>query len=110
MPSFSKSIWNEARDREDRHPSRNICRLTWESSTCNQHPSQPAKVDQPDGQEHEWEPQPQTAALPGGSSATEPLYHRFVRSAHDAPLQSPELDAAQDRERQAHHCQGGTNR
>src|SRR5208283_753260 len=41
-------------------------------------PCQPAKVYQPDGQKQEREPQPQTAALPGGSSATDPFNHRLV--------------------------------
>ena len=50
--------------------------------------------------------QPQTAALPGGSCAAEPLNDRFASTAHDAPSQSPELDAAEDREGQADRCQG----
>ena len=66
-----------------------------------QHPSQPAEVDQPDAKEEKWKAQPQTAALPGGSGAAQPLSEWLVSPAHDALFQSPELDAAQDREGQA---------
>jgi len=75
-----------------------------QTDALEQLPCEPAKLTQPNCQEQEWETQPQTAALPGGSSATELLGERFVGTAHHAPFQSPELDAAQDRERQTDHC------
>ena len=54
----------------------------------------------------ERELQPQTAALPRWACATYPLNHRFVSTADDAPVQSPELEAAKERERQADRRQG----
>ena len=69
------------------------------------HPSQPAEIEQPDSQEQKWESQPQTAALPGWSSAAQPLRKWFVSTAHDAPFQSPQFDAAEERERQADRSQ-----
>src|SRR5271166_5287436 len=58
-------------------PDRLSCSLTLNRRSFPrvEHPSQPPEVDQPDGQEQEREPQPQTAAVPGGSGAAEPLNH-----------------------------------
>ena len=71
-----------------------------------ENPSEPAEVDQPDAQEQKREPQPQTATLPGGSGAAQPLSEGFVRAPDHAPTKSPELDASEDREGQADRCRG----
>jgi hypothetical protein len=65
-----------------------------------------AVVEKSNCQEQKWEAQPQTAALPGGSSPTETLNRRFVGTAEDPPVQSPELDTAEERERQSCYRQG----
>ena len=39
-----------------------------------------------------------------------PLNHRFARRHHVAPVESPELDAAKERERYDQPLPGGTNR
>lgn len=70
------------------------------------HPSEPAEVKQPKAQQQERESQSQTSALPGGARAAEPLNHQFVGTADDAPVQSPELDAAKKRECQTDRCGG----
>jgi hypothetical protein len=72
----------------------------------DEQPSQPTKVEKSNRQEQERKSQPQTAALPGGSCPAEPLNCRFVSTAQDSSFQSPELDAAEERERQSGHRQG----
>jgi hypothetical protein len=67
-------------------------------------PPEPSELSEPDAQEHEGEHQPQTAALPCGSGATEAVSERFVGAAHDALFQAPEFEAAKDRKRQADGC------
>src|SRR5258708_1356410 len=79
-------------------------KLSSTSPRRKQHPSEQAEVDQPDAKEEKWKAQPQTAALPGGSGAAQPLSEGFVRAPDNAPLQSPELDASEDREGQADCC------
>jgi len=69
-----------------------------------QHPSQPAELDETDAQEKKRKAQPQTAALPGRSTATELLSKRFVRTTHDASFQPPEFQAPKDRKRQTDDC------
>jgi hypothetical protein len=66
-----------------------------------QHPYQPAQFTEPDCKEEKWEPEPQTAAFPGGSGAAKLLSERFVCTTHDAFLQAPELEASHGREHQA---------
>jgi hypothetical protein len=70
------------------------------SFSQDEHPSQPPKVENSNRQEQKRKAEPQTATLPGRSCPAEALNCRFVSTAQDAPFQSPELDAAEERERQ----------
>jgi hypothetical protein len=66
----------------------------------DEQPSQPTKVEKSNCQEQQREAQPQSAALPGRSCPAEPLNCWLVGTADNGPVQSPELDAAEERERQ----------
>ena len=41
---------------------------------------------------------------PGGSGAAEPLNHGLSGATYDSPIQSPELEGAEDREGHANRC------